>query len=539
MTYVSIITGASLAMSVMIAPLPMTDESELVQPSGQLSNSDEPASGNLKSSSFARESASPVHPAPLPTQPLPQIDSSKDSETPEREAPESADAMSEELSSAASAESTDAAELKLTTAAPAATVHGTIASNREYATVNASAIRISPYPKAQSLHDLAANTMGLTGTRSVRNAYGPWWQVLQGTTTGWIHYRYLTAATASPTAGIGTTSSHWIGEFTYGFDAATTRGTRVEGLSKGTRVFPTGQVFGEFSKVATGKNTAWVLTARLSQNYVATTFGTINHGREYDASRNTVIRQNPFAESAVLSDLLSGTTVLTGSKSARHSSGGWWQVRLGSTEGWVLYADLQPAQRNSVANPPTNGGLTSMSQPRRGTGTYRTVAINTQASPNAQRVVRVAFQVEGGLNVDTSTWATYALNILNDPRGWGGRNGSIAFVATTSSPDVYVRLTSPATVDRQCAPLNTMGYTSCRVGNRVILNVNRWRDGAAPFNDAGGTLPEYRSYVLNHEIGHFLGRGHVQCPAKGRTAPVMQQQTLRMDGCKPNGWTNP
>ncbi|MDO5701382.1 MAG: DUF3152 domain-containing protein [Bowdeniella nasicola] len=98
---------------------------------------------------------------------------------------------------------------------------------------------------------------------------------------------------------------------------------------------------------------------------------------------------------------------------------------------------------------------------------------------------------------------------------------------------------SPTPVERLCAPLKTTGYTSCRRGNSAIININRWAYSTTPFKEAGGSLTQYRQYVINHEVGHALGNGHRQCPGAGRLAPVMQQQTLFVKPCKPNGWPNP
>ena len=46
----------------------------------------------------------------------------------------------------------------------------------------------------------------------------------------------------------------------------------------------------------------------------------------------------------------------------------------------------------------------------------------------------------------------------------------------------------------------------------------------------------YAAVVVNHETGHWLGLGHASCPGRGRPAPVMQQQSIGMQGCTPNAW---
>ncbi|SJM61920.1 Alkaline phosphatase [Actinomycetales bacterium JB111] len=197
-----------------------------------------------------------------------------------------------------------------------------------------------------------------------------------------------------------------------------------------------------------------------------------------------------------------------------------------------------PAPPPTPPAPTTNGGLVG-APPYAGSGTFAAVPGSSAAgNPNASRIVRVRVETERGIGVDRPEFGRLVMSRLNDTRGWG-RYGAVSFARTDGPADVVLRLTTPATVDRLCHPLDTRGYTSCRRGNQVIINVNRWAYGAAPFTSAGGSLNHYRDYVVNHEMGHYLGHGHASCGGAGRLAPVMQQQTLFMNGCRPNGWPYP
>jgi len=69
-----------------------------------------------------------------------------------------------------------------------------------------------------------------------------------------------------------------------------------------------------------------------------------------------------------------------------------------------------------------------------------------------------------------------------------------------------------------------------------VLNLARWVTGAPSY---AGRLTEYRQYLVNHEVGHTLGRGHERCPGPGRPAPVMLQQTKGLAGCARNTWPYP
>jgi hypothetical protein len=126
---------------------------------------------------------------------------------------------------------------------------------------------------------------------------------------------------------------------------------------------------------------------------------------------------------------------------------------------------------------------------------------------------------------------------LGDDRSWvGGGKYRLQQVPTTSAYAFTIYLVTSKTSSALCAPLYTGGYTSCRQGGRVVLNLDRWMTSVPYYVTAKMALDVYRTYMINHEVGHALGNGHELCPGKGKPAPVMEQQTLGLHGCKPNPW---
>jgi len=151
------------------------------------------------------------------------------------------------------------------------------------------------------------------------------------------------------------------------------------------------------------------------------------------------------------------------------------------------------------------------------------------------RQFKVAVQTGIGQG-DGRDFATVVDRILGDSRSWiAGRQFRLQRVPQPATAEFTIYLASAGTSERICAQggLRTDGFTSCRLSGRVIINVDRWA-GAVP--GYGAPLDVYRSYAINHEVGHQLGHGHEACPGSGRPAPVMMQQTYGLKGCVAYSW---
>jgi ssRNA-specific RNase YbeY (16S rRNA maturation enzyme) len=180
--------------------------------------------------------------------------------------------------------------------------------------------------------------------------------------------------------------------------------------------------------------------------------------------------------------------------------------------------------------------VTKPKVPESGPGTYVTAKVNGTPAGSGI-VVRFDVRREKNVPVDVEAVARTIQEVLNDRRSWRG-SGTWEFrlVGSADQADLHVYIATPETTDRLCAPLLTRGEVSCQNGNRIILNAKRWILGAESY---GSDLTNYRRYLVNHEFGHALGYDHTECPAKGKRAGVMMQQTKGLDGCRANPWPYP
>ncbi len=176
--------------------------------------------------------------------------------------------------------------------------------------------------------------------------------------------------------------------------------------------------------------------------------------------------------------------------------------------------------------------------PARGTGAFAYSVAGGERAGTAGRLVRYTVASEQGSGVDAETFAVAVHETLADPRSWiGGGRVSFQRVPAGQPSELTVHLATPGTTDTMCAKrgVRTRGEVSCRGGRDVIINLKRWQLGVAWYP----VLADYRDMVVNHEVGHFLGNGHVVCPRRGAPAPVMARQTFGLEGCAQNPWPYP
>ncbi|MEV0554900.1 DUF3152 domain-containing protein [Streptomyces sp. NPDC050597] len=166
-------------------------------------------------------------------------------------------------------------------------------------------------------------------------------------------------------------------------------------------------------------------------------------------------------------------------------------------------------------------------------------------APGTGRKYTYRVDVEKDLGLDGGLFAQAVQKTLNDDRSWAHDGGRTFERVSSGKPDFVITLASPGTTAFWCAKSGldtTEDNVSCdsAATDRVMINAYRWAQGSETYGDK---MYAYRQMLINHEIGHRLGFGHVSCSVDGALAPVMQQQTkfLDHDGirCRPNPWAFP
>ncbi|RYB95184.1 DUF3152 domain-containing protein [Nocardioides oleivorans] len=168
--------------------------------------------------------------------------------------------------------------------------------------------------------------------------------------------------------------------------------------------------------------------------------------------------------------------------------------------------------------------------PRRTTPTPPQQTAEGYAIPVTRRVT-YSVVTRGRTTASLAVFRRQAQQTYDDPRGW--RAGGVELRRVRRGGDFTLVLSTAGAVpsfSSQCS-----SQWSCRVGRFVIINQTRWQHASPAWNRAGRSLRDYRHMVVNHETGHWLGRGHASCSGGGK-APVMMQQSKGTGGCSFNPW---
>lgn len=155
-----------------------------------------------------------------------------------------------------------------------------------------------------------------------------------------------------------------------------------------------------------------------------------------------------------------------------------------------------------------------------------------------------AICVRGAVRVDPLVFAAHVARVYADARGWSRAGVQLirakpriyAWASCPRTTSFDVVLTQAQLVPRFGPPCDAT--YSCRAGRYVAINEARFTHGVR-YWPLG--LTAYRTMVINHETGHWLGLHHRYRCVSGK-APVMMQQSIffmhgtQARGCSANSW---
>jgi len=133
----------------------------------------------------------------------------------------------------------------------------------------------------------------------------------------------------------------------------------------------------------------------------------------------------------------------------------------------------------------------------------------------------------------TSSEKKFILDTLNDRRSWPCSKWTESKVRSRS--DWAIVLESQELIDSYPGMKGLSVTFMSEQPRRTFFSYENW--SSLP-NALKGTytLKDYRQYLVNHEAGHALGLPHPRRRYATSLVPVMVQQTLGLQGLRPNVW---
>ncbi len=145
---------------------------------------------------------------------------------------------------------------------------------------------------------------------------------------------------------------------------------------------------------------------------------------------------------------------------------------------------------------------------------------------------------EENITINFEKFVNFINRVLTDSRGWKGYKFICLNLKSTSNKkekdkDFSIILSTPKSIQNKCK----LYGLSCTDSHKktIYINSNRYKKGSI---HSKLSLKDYRIYLINHEVGHILGKGHVHHStiSPGQLVPVMNQATKGIGKCKPNPW---
>jgi hypothetical protein len=157
-------------------------------------------------------------------------------------------------------------------------------------------------------------------------------------------------------------------------------------------------------------------------------------------------------------------------------------------------------------------------------GLWGAIVAPAHAEP---KVVTYQIGLRGTITTSPAVFSHEVKQILAAPNGWA--SAGVEFQQVDQGGQFTLWLAEDAALPGFSGTCST--GLSCRSGNDVIINQERWVNSAPPGVMDHVALADYRTMVVNHEVGHWLGHGHADCSGTGQLAPLMMQQSKGLNGC--------